>query len=209
MNLKFSFLPETLSILSEMNIILFPGTTLPLKISDPYYINMIEHCFENECLLGVIQKLPEKQKKTKIGCLGKIFSFSETEQQDYFVLLHGICRFQVAYTSSNEDLNMKHIHVEYHHFLDDLKNQKLENKILAENLKEIFKHYAKIIGYSENTNYIDDWSFDMLVTQLSMSCPFEALEKQALLESKNITQRYEILTSLMEMKIIEGNKMTI
>jgi Lon protease-like protein len=41
-----------------------------------------------------------------------------------------------------------------------------------------------------------------------MICPFEAREKQALLEVKNMTERSNLLTSLVEMALHSSNYQT-
>jgi hypothetical protein len=46
-----------------------------------------------------------------------------------------------------------------------------------------------------------------LVNSISMGCPFDENEKQALLEAINLDKRIEILTSLMNMSVNE-NTMT-
>ena len=55
--------------------ILFPGTNLPLNIFEKRYIQMVDHALLNNRTIGMIQ-----QKKNgeffKIGCLGKITSFT-------------------------------------------------------------------------------------------------------------------------------------
>ena len=42
---------------------------------------------------------------------------------------------------------------------------------------------------------------ELLINSLSILCPFENDEKQALLEAKTIDDRVKILTTLMEMNI--------
>ena len=59
-------------------------------------------------------------------------------------------------------------------------------------------------GYIEKCANVD------LVDQISMICPFTSEEKQMLLESENIENRYLLLTSILEMNNINnGDKNVI
>ena len=44
-----------------------------------------------------------------------------------------------------------------------------------------------------------------LINMISMCCPFDVSEKQALLEAKTLEQRLSVLNSLMQMGINENN----
>ena len=49
---------------------------------------------------------------------------------------------------------------------------------------------------------------ETLVTSLAMICPFDAREKQALLEVQNMSERSKLLTSLVEMELHSSNYQT-
>ena len=68
--------------------------------------------------------------------------------------------------------------------------------------------FLEIISkYFTLTNLQTDWESlkkaddELLINSLSILCPFENDEKQALLEAKTIKERVKILTTLMEMSI--------
>jgi Lon protease-like protein len=48
---------------------------------------------------------------------------------------------------------------------------------------------------------IDGMSDEDLINTISMCCPFDVNEKQALLEAKNLESRFEILKSLIQMSL--------
>ena len=85
--------------------VLFPGTQLPLNIFEPRYVQMIDDALASPGrLLGMIQ--PEKPNQgtsnknlKKVGCLGRISSFNEAEDNRYLITLSGLIRFEV-----NEEL---------------------------------------------------------------------------------------------------------
>ena len=74
--------------------ILFPGTNLPLNIFEKKYIQMVDYAFSNNRLIGMIQ-IKENKNFFKIGCLGKITNFTETQDGRYQINLEGLHRFRL------------------------------------------------------------------------------------------------------------------
>ena len=83
--MKIEELPNTIPVFPLSNFIIFPKTTVPLNIFEPRYIEMINECMKTNKLIGMIQPKSINDEKTvipslhKIGCLGKITSFKETD----------------------------------------------------------------------------------------------------------------------------------
>ena len=65
-------------------------------------------------------------------------------------------------------------------------------------LKMTLKSYLKFKKLDSNWNYIKSYSNVNLINQLSMICPFSAHEKQMLLESNSIDERYILLVSILQ-----------
>ena len=83
-------LPKIVPVFPISNFIIFPKTTVPLNIFEPRYIDMINDCMKSNKFIGMIQ--PKKINDEhippilhKIGCLGKITSFRETEDGRYLI----------------------------------------------------------------------------------------------------------------------------
>ena len=91
--MKKENLPKIIPVFPLSNFIIFPRTSVPLNIFEPRYIEMIEHSMKTNKLIGVIQ--PKRQKDFEdlkpelydIGCLGKITSFTETEDKRFLIEL--------------------------------------------------------------------------------------------------------------------------
>ena len=62
----------------------------------------------------------------------------------------------------------------------------------------ILKSYLKFKKLDSNWDYINSCSNFNLINQLSMICPFSAHEKQMLLESISIDERYILLVSILQ-----------
>ena len=54
-------------------------------------------------------------------------------------------------------------------------------------------------GYTVDWDHIQNCGDERLVSTLSMICPFEVSEKQALLESVDLESRAELLIAILEM----------
>ena len=106
--MKISDLPKKIPVFPLSNFIIFPKTTVPLNIFEPRYIDMINDSMKSNKLIGMIQPKKIIEDMTpilhKIGCLGKITSFKETEDGRYLIELKGLIRFKLL-----KKLNLKKI----------------------------------------------------------------------------------------------------
>ena len=93
------------------NVIFFPETDLPLNIFEKRYIQMVDMSLKNEKLIGIVQPKTEADLYS-IGCLGKITSFTETEDKRYIINLRGISKFKIIEEIENEYL-FREFKVEY------------------------------------------------------------------------------------------------
>ena len=59
--MKKQDLPKTIPVFPLSNFIIFPGTTVPLNIFEPRYVEMINDSMKKNKMIGLIQP-----KKTKI-----------------------------------------------------------------------------------------------------------------------------------------------
>ena len=187
------------------NVIMLPGSFLPLNIFEKRYLNMVDDTLKTSSrLIGIIQPLMKKKENIEsfenaIGCYGRIIKFEETENKTYLISLKGLSRFRVinsqlikrGYLSSKISVEI------YKNDLNELKtnNFKFTND---KRLKTILKSYLKFKNLDSNWNYINSCSNLDLTNQLSMICPFSTHEKQMLLESKSIEDRFTLLLSILE-----------
>ena len=74
-----------------------------------------------------------------------------------------------------------------------------EAQINRDHLIDVLRNYFKLKGYTVDWDHIQDCEDERLVSTLSMICPFEVSEKQALLESPDLAARAELLVAILEM----------
>ena len=86
--MKIEELPKKIPIFPLSNFIIFPKTSVPLNIFEPKYVDMVNDSMKSDKLIGMVQpkNLNNNQKVSElhnVGCLGKITSFKEQENNFY------------------------------------------------------------------------------------------------------------------------------
>jgi hypothetical protein len=209
---SFEQLPETLPIFPLSGVLLLPGGKLPLNIFEPRYLAMIFDSLAGHRLIGMVQPMqpggfagdgmPEpdgKPKVHRVGCAGRISSFSETEDGRLLLALSGVCRFEIG-----RELELAHggyrrvssIFAPYRADLDE-----------ADQVVELDRErlMAALAAFFRGKNLSTDWEAvkkaadGNLVTSLSMVLPFGPAEKQALLEAEDSSARAKLLIAFLEM----------
>ena len=202
--MKKEDLPKKIPIFPLSNFIIFPKTTVPLNIFEPRYIDMINDSMKSNKLVGMIQ--PKKSSNNQlipllhnIGCLGKITSFTETNDGRYLVELKGLIRFEIVKEIDTSN-KYREFEVDFKNFYHDL-NEEKENlkftdlELIFKDLKSLFEKRGFIINWKE----LEKQSLDETINALAMASPFSIEEKQVLLEAKSLNVRKtkiaEILTT--------------
>ena len=169
---------------------------------------MVDECMKGNRIIGMIQpkKTGELKKPDlyKVGCAGKIISFSETEDGRYLIILNGICRFRIIDETKNEKL-YRECNIKFEEYFEDFEKKEEEIKfsdlnLIFNNLKELFKKQ----GYSLNWKEMQKQSLNHTINTLSMASPFSLEEKQVLLESKNLVLRKEKLEEILKTYIVDN-----
>ena len=195
-------LPSRLAIFPLTGAVLFPQTQLPLNIFEPRYIQMIDEVLSTpDRIMGMIQpNLSKTDLKSnelkKVGCAVRISSFSETGDGRYLVTLTGLIRFEIA-QELDTTTPYRQIMTKYENYQEDLKPSNTEN-IDRKNLLFLIKKYL------EQKNLLIDWEIieqsptEQLINYSGVLVPFEAEEKQLLLETKTLFDRCKALESLFQ-----------
>ncbi len=207
--MKILDLPKKISVFPLSNFILFPKTTVPLNIFEPRYIDMINDSMKSDKLIGMIQpkiseNIGEPPNLFNIGCVGKIVTFKETDDQRYLIELKGLIRFQAINEIKSEN-KYREFEVDFRQFEHDLDDKKEELKftdleLIFKDLKSLFKKRGFIINWKA----LEKQSLDETINALAMASPFSLEEKQVLLESKNLNVRKEKLEEILNTYILDN-----
>ena len=189
-------LPKIIPIFPLSNFIIFPKTTVPLNIFEPRYLEMVNDSMKSEKFIGMAQpktiknfdntKLPVLHK---IGCLGKINSFKETDDGRYLIELKGLIRFEIINEITNNK-KYREVEVSFESYFHDLDEKKEDLKF--SDLELIFKDFKTLFerrGFIINWKALEKQSLDETINALAMTSPFSLEEKQVLLEAKNLNMR--------------------
>ena len=201
-------LPLEIPVFPLSNFIIFPGTTVPLNIFEPRYIQMIDDSMKTHRILGMVQ--PKKSGDLKkpdlynVGCLGKITSFNETDDGRYLIVINGISRFEIS-EELLKDKPYRLCKVSYEKFSSDFNYN--NEKINFSNLETILNDLKKIFdkkGYAINWSELEKQDLYNTINTLSMASPISLEEKQTLLESININDRKLKLEKILKTYLIDN-----
>lgn len=198
---KAADLPQVIPVFPLDAVLLLPHGQLPLNIFEPRYLNMVDDAMGAERMIGMIQTRAggdrDRPRLASIGCLGRITRFAETSDGRYLITLTGVCRF-----AAGAELPLRgpyrQIRADYAPFEADLRDVADDDGFD----RMLFLHALK--AYLERRALDVDWEAaktapgDALVNSLAMLLPFEAAEKQALLEAMTLAERREALIALMQ-----------
>ena len=195
--------PKTIPVFPLSNFIIFPNTTVPLNIFEPRYIQMVNDVMKSNKLLGMIQPqtnvdLSNPPQLHKVGCLGKITSFRETDDGRYLIELKGLIRFKII-NEIETDNKYREFDVNYKDFEHDLKNNNQELKFT--DLELIFKDLKSLFekkGFVINWKALEKQNLDETINALAMASPFSLEEKQVLLEAENLDIRKSKIAEILK-----------
>ncbi len=201
-------LPDTIPVFPLPGALLLPRARLPLHLFEPRYLQMFEDTLKtNSRLIGMVQPHDGPDGKSKlhaIGCAGRITQFSETEDGRYMITLGGISRFRVQNEVTGFSPYRK-AKVSWSGFERDL-------GFVEKDTCFDRKKFLDLLGrYFANQDLKTDWDSlkeaedELLINSLSMLCPFEPEEKQALLEAPSLSTRRETLVTLIEFSLRGGD----
>ena len=184
-------LPNQIPVFPLSNFIIFPKTTVPLNIFEPRYIEMVNDSMKSNKLIGMIQPKNTNNEEDipklhNVGCLGKIISFRETEDNRYLIELKGLIRFKKIKEINNEN-KYRILEVKYDDFNHDL-------DLIFKDLKSLFEKKGFIINWKA----LEKQSLDETINALAMASPFSLEEKQVLLESKNLDVRKNKISEILK-----------
>jgi Lon protease-like protein len=196
----FADLPRTLPIFPLPAVLLLPGGKLPLNIFEPRYLAMVRAALAGPRLIGMIQprdpdaggSQPEVQK---VGCAGRIVSFAETDDGRYLITLAGLCRFTIMGELPLID-GFRRVVPDWSGYAGDLDpaSASVDRTRLIGALRAFFADQHVRIDWQA----IEQTADDRLVVSLAMICPFEAAEKQILLEAPSPSERARVMIALLE-----------
>ena len=196
-------LPKKIPIFPLTGAVLFPKTQLPLNIFEPRYVQMLNAALATpHKLIGMIQPIAGSDNSLKkVGCVGRVTSYNETDDHRYLITLNGIIRFEIE-NELDTTTEYRQVEVNYENFITDLKSEDVTN-VDRESLLKLIKKYLKNKSLLADWDIIQQTPTEQLINYSGVLVPFTPEEKQLLLEARTIMGRSRALEALYQSYTIE------
>lgn len=196
-------LPDTIAIFPLPGALLLPRAKLPLHIFEPRYLAMFDACLKTDArLIGMIQPRAVPSAKLgglhNIGCVGRLTSFSETDDGRYMISLTGVSRFRLIEEVGIGATPYRQARVDWSPFGRDLGRTETDPDLDRDVFLELLGRYFSAVSLSTEWDSLKEAEDELLINALSMLCPLASEERQALLEAPTLKARRETLVALME-----------
>lgn len=201
-------LPEMLPLFPLSGALLLPRGRLPLHVFEPRYLAMLDDVLKtSERLIGMIQPIGDDQGEDtrlhQIGCAGRVTSFTETEDGRYMITLTGVSRFRLGAVEQGFAPYLR-TKADWGNFGADLGQPEHDDALDRDAFLALLERYFDLAELQTDWESLRSAEDELMVNALSMLCPFEAEDKQALLEAPSLTTRRETLVTLMEFALHKG-----
>ncbi len=202
-----SDLPDTIPVFPLPGALLLPRARLPLHIFEPRYLAMLDDVLKTQArLIGMIQPYAgpgATGKLHSIGCAGRLTAFSETEDGRYMVTLSGMSRFRVQ-KEIEGFTPYRRCEVTWTGFERDLGPVERDAAFDRDKFMKVLNRFFADRGLSTDWDSLREAEDELLINSLSMLCPFEPEDRQALLEAPSLSTRRETLVTLIEFALRGG-----
>lgn len=197
-------LPTEFPVFPLGGALLLPQGKLPLNIFEPRYRAMVEDALASGRVIGMVQpdenrpQTPSGPALYKVGCLGRLSSFNETDDGRYMITLTGMVRFAIS-VELEMQRGYRRVRADLARFRDDLDDTPASAALDRDTLTRALRTYFSARGFDANWDAINEMPDNALVVTLAMVCPFDPVEKQALLEAPKSADLASTLLTLLQM----------
>ena len=203
--------PDVIPVFPLPGALLLPRGQMPLNIFEPRYLAMIDDALRSgNRLIGMIQPDPahpgpdpDKPRLFQVGCVCRMTQFAESGDGRYLIQLTGVARFRIA-----EELSVttpyRQCKVTYQPFVDDFTPRMGEDEVDRKALLRALTSFLKANNLKADWDGIENAPNEALVNALAMMSPYDAAEKQAMLEAPDLKTRAEILVAVTEIELAKS-----
>jgi len=201
-------LPDSIPLFPLPGALLLPRARLPLHIFEPRYLAMLDDALKTpQRLIGMIQPLGtpggQSERLHRIGCAGRVTSFTETSDGRYMISLTGISRFRVRQEQPGFTPYLK-ANVDWGEFARDLGPTEEDPEFDREAFLKLLGRFFDARELAADWDSLREAEDELLINSLSMLSPFEVEDKQALLEAPTLADRRQTLVTLIEFALHSG-----
>ena len=193
-------IPSSIPIFPLDNVLLLPFGKLPLNIFEERYIKMTLDSLKNNRMIGIIQPKNNNNELFQMGCIGRITSYIETPDYRLVLNLEGVCRF-VLHERNLTPHGYYQATIDSQDYFSDLNN--MEPNVDRGNLIQKYTNFFKMKKLDIDKDVLAETSNLQLLSTLAMLAPFNKIDKQAILESPNISTRINTINSILDLNTFQ------
>lgn len=187
---------KRVSIFPLASAIVFPGMQLPLHIFEPRYRSMISDSLARDRLIGMVQPRTRDEPAPvySVGTLCNVAEFEILDDGRYNIMLDGIARFTIT---QELEVTTPFRQAEAEVWVE-VENSEILSIAERAALERASRSYADKQGYAVDwaeVSKLDDYA---LVNAIAQIAPFDAAAKQALLETRGLGMRSELIIQMMQ-----------
>jgi len=207
-------LSSILRIFPLAEVVLFPGTLLPLHIFEPRYRAMLADALNDDRTIGMVLLRAGARSEAPatgearpsvypVGCAGRVIEHELLPDGRSIIVLQGVTKFRIK---SELDVETPYRSVAVQ-ALYEAPAPADQMRIWREDLRTRMSTYltARSVAESERIDGIfDKLEIERIVNYLCAALPLEVVEKQSLLECATVEQRYRRLCEVIDFKTAEA-----
>ena len=193
-------IPSSIPIFPLDNVLLLPFGKLPLNIFEERYIKMTLDSLKNNRMIGIIQPKNNNNELFQMGCIGKFTSYIETPDYRLVLNLEGVCRF-VLHERNLTTHGYYQATIDSQDYFSDLNN--MEPNVDRSELIQKYTNFFKMKKLDIDKDVLAETSNLQLLSTLAMLAPFNKIDKQAILESPNISTRINTINSILDLNTFQ------
>ncbi|MGN6505786.1 MAG: LON peptidase substrate-binding domain-containing protein, partial [Tepidisphaeraceae bacterium] len=191
--------PNTLPILPIRNIVVFPGTVMPLNIGRPRSKALLDEVMPGDKIIGVLTQRnselddPAAGDLYAMGVICVILKLFKLPDQNQSIIVHGIARFRIRKLTRTEPFMLGEIEI--------VEDEPVVGKEIDALMASVRSQANRVIELSPNT---PDEAQQVLagITQpgnladfLAANVSAETTEKQLMLEELNVETRLRLVAA--------------
>ncbi|HHY48681.1 MAG TPA: peptidase S16 [Alphaproteobacteria bacterium] len=203
-------IPRSVPVFPLSGALLLPFAQRPLNVFEPRYIEMVDAALGGDRLIGIIQPQDTSEESPRgraplqqVGCLGRLTHWEENGDGRYFIILEGICRFELV-TELTVMTPYRQCVIDASRFANDFERGFGEEAVDRTRFLKMMRDYAEFGNFDLNWQEIERTATADLVNFCCMVSPYGAAEKQLLLEADTLLARAEALIAMAEFEMATG-----
>jgi uncharacterized protein len=172
--------------LFPLDVVLFPGTPLPLHIFEPRYKELISECLDQRKVFGIVKT--EEEGLADIGCTAEIVAVTKKYPDGKLdIVTEGRQRFEVL--EINEERSF--LRAEVFYFDDE------PGRATRQQIEHAVKLHAEIMAMASAEQNLPEGE-EKISFYLAGSLPLDLDFKQTLLEMRSEAERMEAIITAFE-----------